>query len=453
MPSRLSSRRTFLGTLASAAAIAPWIPLLEPEAHATGGGPKRIVFFYTPNGTRLQHWRPTGGESNFELSPILSPLAPMRDRLTILDGIDNAAIDADGSAPGNGHQGTGTLLTGARLNPGNFDEGGELAGWASGPSLDQFLGQRFAAQTPFASLELAVNYGNHPQTPRTRMSFRGSDDPVAPDANPYSVYDRVFAGAEGPSQDVLRRLEARKSVFDGVTEELARLQSRVSAADRVRLEQHAQSVRSVEQQLSSGLNCSGPELPGGLDGYSSSNYEPHADLQIDLLAAAIACGSTRVASLFFMHETAGPVFSWLGQSTPYHELSHLDVASPESEYVQIQQWMAQKYLRLLHKLDEIPEGSGSVLDNTVVVWMSPISNSWKHANRNIPVVLAGSCGGALRTGRVLRWGSFGDTDGDSNHGGRTNNDLLMTLAHAMDEPVDHFGDADLCTGLLEEMLS
>lgn len=445
-----SSRRRFLTGLGSAAAALPLLPAFQSHA-APGDVAKRLLLFYTPNGTRLQHWRPSGSERNFELSTILAPLESFKSKLLVLDGIDNQAIY---SGPGNGHQATGCLWTGTELMEGDlFTEGDNMpSGWAGGVSVDQYVADQLEGQTPFRSLELGVNYYDHSAQLRTRMSYRGAGEPVPPDGDPRNVFERLFADALLDDDELARYTANRLSIIDGVKDELGRINAKLGAPDRAKLEAHLEHIRSIERRLEDGLAaCAVPEI-GDPGGYSSSNFPIHGDLQIDLLVAALACDRTRVGSLFWMQETAGPTFDWLGHSTPHHELSHQDTQSDSADYVQIQVWMAQKFARLLEKLDAVPEGDGTMLDNTVVVWGSPIGNSWSHSCRNVPIVMAGSCGGYFDTGRYLRWGSMDATSGSSSeHGGRTNNDLLISLCHAMDAPVETFGNPQLCTGPIDAL--
>lgn len=440
------SRRSFLAALglgAAAGALAPFVPLLEGEARP-GSFPRRLVLFHTPNGTIFDEWRCAGTEYDWSLSPMLAPLASRKQDVIVLDGVDNVAIY---SGPGAGHSGIGTLWTGTELQEGDMHD--VPSGWANGISVDQLIANRLEGQTPFKSLELGVRVTNN-ATVRSRMSYTGPAEPLSIDSDPFNVFDRLFADAELDPLALAEQREARLGVIAGVEAELETLGGKLSGADQHKLEQHLDNLRAIETRIenSVGLDCAIPSMPAEL-ALNDPNYAAIGALQMDLLTAAFACDLTRVASIMWCREAGGPVFSGFGHVDNAHWLSHRKEEPYMSQRRQIHTFYAEQFVALLDRLAAVPEGDGSMLDNTVVVWASAICESTAHGSRNIPVVLGGRCGGYFETGRYLRYGSFTGSPKHAEHGGRTNNDLLITLCHAMGQTdVETFGNPGYCTGPL-----
>ena len=268
------SRRRVLGALGAGSAVGALsglpLPLFSglPNAFAQASeaseqnAPKRLILFYTPNGTKKELWRPShdpGMISN--LGPILQSLNPYMDRLNLFDGIDlKAALEG----PGGPHQrGMASLFSGAVINEGDFVGGdGRKAGWGGGITLDQFIAQHIGNDTPFRSLELGVRVVEN--MPRGRISYAGSDQPLPPESNPAQVYQRLFGNVSEPGRITQRRLRRRQSALDSVLSDFNRLERKLDAADRAKLQQHAQSIRELERRLSltagQGGRCQ-PETP------------------------------------------------------------------------------------------------------------------------------------------------------------------------------------------------
>lgn len=437
---------------AGAAALAPFVPILESDAE-DGGFPVRLVLFYMPVGTYLPSWRPTGTTTDFTLSPVLAPLAAHQSSLTVLDGIDNAAVR---EGPGkSGHPGINCLFTGMPHTVGDFESGGASGfGWPAGPSIDQFLADRIAETSPlpFRSLEVGVESSQDPKVWRTRMCFRGPDEPVPADDDPASVFDKLFADSQIDPQELAKLRAAQLSVIDTVKGDLQRLQTKIATADVARMQSHLDNLAGIEARLQGeAQQCSElPPAPGG------GLANPAAvDAQIDMVVGALECGLTQVASLMIGKETGGlGQHQWLGHSAGHHEISHGTDATSRTQLRDINVWYAEKFARLLDRMAAIPEGDGTMLDNSIVVWASPIGQTWTHSMRNVPVVVAGRGGGALSPGQWLKFGAYGDTQSNNDdHGGRAMNDLLLTLCHAMGHPVDTFGLPSLCTGPITEMMT
>lgn len=444
---RVIGRRAVLRGAFGAAVALPWLESLGPRrVRAAGGRPKRFVVMFTPNGTLPDRWAPGGGETDFVgsselLSPILAPLAERRADLVIIQGLDQQG------AGGDGHQnGIGGMLTGASLNPGPFaGVGAPPAGWASGPSVDQRIALAQAGLTKLRSLELGVQVGSADNW--GRMCYGAANQPLPPEDDPAAVYARVFADLH-TDPAVLARLRARrKSILDSVGGEYARVAAAVSAADRQRLDAHLTSVRELEMRLTAsqavgGAACADPVVTP-VDARANDSYPTVGALQLDLLAMALACDITRVVSLQWSRSVSQTRFSWLGITEAHHDLSHRgdDDAGAVDKLTRINRWYAEQLAFLLGKLKATPDGDGgTLLDNTLVLWCNELAKGNTHSRRGASYLLAGQAGGALRTGRFLRYA------------GGPHNDLLVSLLNAMDVPDRTFGKADWCNGPLAGLL-
>jgi hypothetical protein len=444
-PHKLDRRRWLQGSLAAAAAI----PLLD-ATRARGQAatyPRRLLVFYTPNGTIDAEWRPTGGETDFTLGRILQPLAPYRDKLLVLGGVHMPLAD---SGFGSHHtRGVGGLLTGRPILEGTFESAGPpTAGWASGISLDQHIAKALAPPTPFQTLELGVQVVD--AEVRGRLSYSGASQPLPPVESPYAAFDRIFAGvmpgATDPALEALRK--RRETVLSLVREELGDARSKVGAEDRTKLDQHLTAIRDIERRLTGVVpagtgDCAPPALGAPLDVQATENMPAIGALHMDILASALACDLTRVATLQWTHAESDHAFPWLGIDQAHHTMSHSgdnDQAAQEN-LTKINVWYAEQLAYLLAKLAEYPEGDGSLLDNTVVLWCNEVGKGNNHDHRDLPFLLAGSCGGHFATGRFVDYSAAGGA-------GHPHNDLLVSLANAMGTADTTFGDPAHCTGPL-----
>ena len=450
---RFHRRQLLRGSALAAAAI----PLLDAErAFGQLAAPRRLVIFYTPNGTIGPHWRPTGSETGFVLGRILKPLEPYRSKLLPLGGVHMALAD---SGFGSHHtRGIGGLLTGRPILSGTFQSAGPpTAGWAAGISIDQHIAKTLNTPTPFKTLELGVQVID--AEVRGRISYLGANQPVPPVESPYDAFDRVFAGVSvpppmpGAAPTAMDRLRAqRRTVLDIVREELTAVRSRVGTDDRLKLDAHLASVQDIERRLvppmggAGGSVCSLPANPGAgarMNVTDPANLPAVGKLQMDIAAAALACDLTRVVTLQWTPAESNQTFPGLGISDFHHVMSHAgdSDAAAQEKLTQINVWYAEQLAYFLGKLSATTEGAASLLDNTVVDWCSEVGKGNNHAHRDLPFLLAGGCGGRFRTGRFV--------DHQANGGaGYPHNNLLVSLAQAMGTNDTTFGDPAHCTGAL-----
>lgn len=427
------SRRTLLRSAAGAAIALPWL-----EAFGQTAPVKRLVLFFSANGTVYDRWAPTQTAAGLQLSPILAPLESLKSKLLVLGNVDvkSAAFGVgDGHGKGIGHLWTGTEMWG--------DPSGANVWWAGGPSVDQVAADSIGGTTPLRSLELGVQV----QAAKVwdRMSYRGSAQPLPPELDPRAAFDRLFGSFGGDPLAAQKRRARQKSVLDGVQAELAALQPKVSGDDKVRLDAHLTSVRELERRLDSAsipaVSCLQPSRPDPLVLTDPTLFETIGRAQMDLLAMALACDLTRVASLQYSSSTSAVVFRWLGATADHHELSHKadDDLPAQATLEAIHRWYATQFAYLVGRLDALAEGTGSVLDHALIAWGNELGKGNNHSHTQVPFVLAGGAGGALRTGRFV----------DAAHA--AHNDLLVSCLNAVGVPATKFGNPAYCTGPLPDL--
>jgi Protein of unknown function (DUF1552) len=442
---RRFDRRALLKGLGVAAAASPFVPLLNASGQ-TAAIPKRLVLFYTPHGTVWDKWKPTGTETAFTLSPILAPLARHQSRLTVISGL--GIPDKGVGAPHT--KGPSLLWSGSTLSDdGTFNRtdcsGGCTFGWNMGASVDQLIINAVMPPTTYKSLQFGVRCGGN--NPASRMIYTGAQQPLAPETDPWAAFGRLFTAPATPN--ALAKLQAeRKSTLDVAVAELAALRARAPAADRVKLDAHTASIRSIETRLAAmqPAACLPPKLATKVAAGDQLNTPAVMDGHFDLMAAALACDLTRFAS--YQHvigDNDGTTYSWLGLTQAHHGMTH----APDSDtatwadVTKIYTWYATKFGELLDRLAAIPEGTGSLLDNTLVVWGSELGKGNSHSFAQVPFVVAGGASGAVRTGRFLQVAP-----------GTTHNRLLVALCHAMGATaINTVGNTDTGTGPLPGLLA
>ncbi len=436
------SRRAVLRGLGGVAIALPLLEAMRVKpARALEGTPKRLIIMYTPNGTIAKNFWPTGGETDFTLSPILTPLAAHQQDLLILGGID---MLSSLSGPGDAHQkGTGQCLTGTELLEGDFPgDAGLSAGWAGGISLDQEVANHVGKTTAYASLELGVavqgaNVGG-------RISYRGAGQPLPSENSPYAAYERLFGDAIADPLAVERRAARRRSVLDAVADQHRSLRDRLGADDREKLENHLLAIEEIRVRLEKSViqfdgACQPLEQGDFIDPELVSNMPIIGRLQMDLIAMAMACDITRVATLMWTRSAATHVYSFVDPAIVegHHSIAHKgDEDAPKvTQNTKINTWYAEQLAYLIERLKAIPEGDGTVFDNTVILWTNEQAKGNNHDRSDMPYVLAGSAGGYFKTGRYIV------QQQETGH-----NKLLVSLLNAMDIDAEEFGNPEFGRG-------
>ena len=447
-----NSRREFIRNLGiSGAAANLLLPLPSLGWEPLGQKKQRIIFVFSPNGVIPKHFWPDEEGENFQLKRILEPLAPFKDQLLTLRGIDNR-IKGDGD----GHmRGIGCLLTGVELVPGDVQGGSDTpAGWSMGISIDQHLKNKLQAntntRTRFGSLEFGVLVPDRADT-WTRWSYAGPNQPVAPISDPYQMFNKLYGNVQN------RMLLA--SVLDDLSADFKKVENMVSSEDRQLLQRHVDLVRSVELELKSELEKTQqtanakntaedadhavPELPPNVQ-VQNDNMPVISRMQTDLLVNSLMSDFTRVASMQITNSVGNPRMRWLDIDEGHHTISHEPDSNEEAyeQLVKINTWYSEQVAYMAQKLKDTPEpgGDGNMLDHTTIIWTNELGKGNSHTRNSIPFVMVGG-GLGYKTGRSL------------NFGGQPHNRLLLSIAEAMGAPEKTFGNPDYCgdgplTGLL-----
>lgn len=425
------TRREFVRDLGVSAAAMPFVLNLPSLGFANQAKRKqRIVFIFSPNGTIPPAFWPDAEGELKSFKPILAPLEPFRDKTLTLQGLsDKIRGDGDGHM-----RGIGCLLTGIELFPGNIQGGSDTpAGWAKGISIDQeirnFLHKDAASRTRFGSLEFGVMVPDRADT-WTRWSYAGANKPITPIDDPYQMFNKLY----GRSKD----REALASILDDVQDDLKKVQGAVGTADKKLIEEHAAFVREMEKELkeskAAAVGHAVPELEPGVK-RENDNIPKISKQQIDLMVNAFAADFNRVASLQITNSVGGARMKWLGVSDGHHELSHEPDSNKEAQekLIKINTWVCEQMAYLAKRLSETPEpgGTGSLLDNTLIVWTNELGKGNSHTMDNIPFVLVGG-GLDFKTGRAMKFNKV------------AHNRLLLALAHGFGHRIDTFGNPNHC---------
>jgi Protein of unknown function (DUF1552) len=440
------NRRKLLSAAGFALAL-PLLPSLEPRrAQAAGGAPKRLVLWYQPDGDMEDkpYWFPKGSQDNFQLGQASAVLEPIKSDCIFLHGVHN------GTPAGDCH---------SDYMP-NMQTGGTRK-----DSIDQLIAAGLHSTAAFPSLEFGVATDRE-ATNGGRLSFKGGV-PLAPEADPNKMFLNIFrdrAGSQGTpamaDPQAMQRLkflqQKRQSILDGVLVELTEVSQRVNPEDKQRLDSHASAVRDFEKTLttlngamaeSAPADCGTPKLDvssltgqsvwnGALDNQSVPNLDKIAQVQQDLLVLALRCDMTRVATFMYNRSLSSQTFEFLpivNKSTISHMFAHTWRISPEmeSDFVTLKKWRAGMFLKLVQALKAVPDGAGTLLDSTLLLWLCEMGLG-SHAPTNIPFVLAGG-GSTFRTGRFLDYAGTG--------GGEPHMKLYLSLAQALGVSLSEFGGA------------
>ncbi|MES1256392.1 MAG: DUF1552 domain-containing protein [Acidobacteriota bacterium] len=419
-------RRTFLRGVGAAVAL-PLLDAMVPALSraATAATPvRRLGVVYVPNGMSMGEWTPAATGAGFELTSILAPLAPFRDRLLVLSGLDAPP------GPGAHTRASTAFLTG--LPPRTGPGGGALAG----TSIDQIVAEHFGAETQLPSLEVSLDARDevgvcdgNPCVMTNTIAWRTASMPLPGENNPRAVFERLF-GDVGSTDPAVRRArtKASRSILDSVTAAAADLQRQLGPADRSRLGEYLDGVRAIEARIqkAEAQNAAGvPVLsqPAGIP----ASYEEHAKLMFDLQVLAYQSDLTRVITFMIGREYSGRTYPQVGVAEAHHALSHHQGDPAKlAALARVNAYHMSLFAYYLDKLRATPDGDGTLLDHVLLVYGAGMSDSNAHEPKNIPVLLAGGAG-QIKGGRHLQYA------GDSLA------NLLVTVVDKLGVPVDHVG--------------
>ncbi len=438
-------RRQFLRGLGVAVAL-PTMESILPRATAAGAAaaPVRLGFLYVPNGVILPHWRPKGEGAAYELNRTMQPLAEFKQDFQIFTGFEQKNGWAGQDGGGDHARANSTILTGARPKK---TAGSDIR---LGVSVDQLAAQQLGQQTRFASLELScdgvrkagVCDSGYSCAYQFNLSWRSETQPVAPESNPRLVFERFFGSGKGDERQksFALRQQRQKSILDFVIEDANTLQRQLGRNDQQKLDEYLTGVREIEQRIQKAEKF-GPLPDPGMDAPSGvpTSYQDHIRLMMDMLVLAYQTDSTRISTFLLAHDGSNRSFKELSVPEGHHSISHHQNDSSKIEKLaKIDHFYVQQLAYFLKRMRETKDRDGkTLLDNSMLVYCSGLSDGNRHKHDDLPVIVAGHGGGALRPGRHVNLGS---------NTPMTN--LYVSLLNKMGVKTDRFGDS---TGALSNV--
>lgn len=428
---RMNRRTVLLGAGVSMAL--PWLESLQVWGNDPANAaavPKRFAAMFMGNGINADHWWATGSGADMELSRTLEPLAPIKSKLNVINGLFNKNATGVGIHPGQ----TGNILSGAALQKGAVLKGGV--------SMDQILADRIGETTPQSSLVLGCEQPitgyhetNFSMAYSSHISWHDANSPVPMEVYPSLAFDSLFDNHGS------RRM---KSILDRVAEHAAHISRNISDSDQAKLDEYLSSVREVEKRIertrqdkikadehaqNRGLSVEMMKRP---DNGLPEDLRDHMRLMCDIMAIAFQTDKTRVATLLMCRDLSGLCYPFLDVRMAHHPASHDDLSD---QYERVSRYYVSQLAYLATRLDAMVEGEGTVLDNSCLMFISNMWSGSKHDSSKVPLLLAGGLGGTLETGRVLDYLNKGDEN-------RKLCSLYLSLMDGMGVQLPSFGDSE-----------
>jgi hypothetical protein len=448
MSNQLSRRTVLQGIGASLAlpyleAMNGWTAYGAPAVAAT---PKRLAYFYVPNGVHMQDWSPEEVGPGYKMPFLLeSTLSKFREDLLVLSGLTVDKARANGDGPGDHARSLSSFLTCRQARKTN---GADIR---AGVSVDQIAAQKIGQATRFSSLELGIDKGQNAGNCDSgyscaysnNLSWRSESTPMAKENDPKQVFERLFASSGETSASLKKRDNIRKSILDVVGEDATSLRGKLGATDKRKLDEYLSAVREIEMRLnkSESNQIPAPKFtpaesarPTGIP----KEFQDHCRLMFDMMALAFQADLTRVATFVIANEGSNRNYKSIGVAEGHHELSHHGNDKAKHEKIKkINQYHLQQFAYFLEKLKGTKEGNASILDSSMLVYGSAIGDGNRHNHDELPILVAGKGAGTLKTGQHLRFAK--DTPLANLH---------LSLLERMGVALPSFGDS---TGKLENI--
>jgi hypothetical protein len=432
-------RRTFLRGVGTALAL-PFLDGMVP-AFAAATSPVRMGFFYVPNGINMSQWTPAKEGAGFEFSPTLKSLAPFRNQLLVLSGLDANQANALPGEGGAFHtRTTSAYLTG--VHP-KLTKGADIH---LGVSVDQLAAQELGKQTQLASLEIALD-GSDPAgicegeltCAYANLSWRSSTTPLPMENRPRAVFERLFGDSDTTDSAARRaQIQESRSILDSVTEEVGRLKTKLHSKDRAKLGEYLDAIRDTERRIQIAEAQASRELPtlARPGGSIPPVFEDYAKLMFDLQVLAYQTDLTRVSTFMLAHESSVRTYAEIGVPEAHHAVSHNrgDISLMEKK-AQIDAYHVKLFSYFVDRLRSTPDGDGSLLDHSMMVYGAGMSDGNMHLNQDLPVVMVGGAAGKLKGDRHIRYAK-----------GTPMTNLYLAMLDTIGVRVDNLGDS---TGKLE----
>lgn len=437
------SRRTVLrgiGTTVALPLLDAMVPALTALQRTPARPVRRLGVVYHPNGVIYETWLPQGTGRQFQLSPVLQPLAPFREKLLVLTGLSSQQAEALGDGGGDHSRATGTYLTGVHVRKSDSVVG-------NGISMDQIVARSFERETQLSSLQLTADDNSlvgacdigYSCAYSSTLSWLTPTLPLMAENNPRVVFERLFGSSDSTDPRVrAARLRQDRSILDSVTARVRQLQQTLGARDTTKIDDYLTSLRDVERRIQKAEEQSQaiPDVaqPAGVPDL----FQAHVELLYELQLLAYQSDLTRVITFMYGREQTGRPYPQLGIPEPHHPLTHHQGnAEKMAKCTRIQTYHVALFAAYLEKLAATPDGDGSLLDHTILLFGSGISNSDRHTHGPLPTLLVGGGAGAIQGGRHLVY---------PENTPLTN--LQLSLLAAMGVRMEQFGDS---SGQLTEL--
>ena len=398
------SRRTFLrgaGVTMALPFLESMVPAATPLAQTAAKSKTRFGAIYFPHGATMYKWTPEKDGGDFEFSEILEPLKPFRDRINVISDLSHPSAYGGGSATSNHTRSAAAFLSGAQAKSGPQAY--------LGVTIDQLAAQKIGQDTPLPSIELGIedpslSCGDGLSCAyRDTISWQSPTSPLPMQNNPQVVFERLFGDGSTDAERRSRRQQSM-SLLDSVMGEANSLQKRIPSTDRRRVDQYLNDVREIErrieradQQVSGDLNV--PPAPAGIP----KDFEEHIKLMFDLWVLAWQADITRITTLLMAKELSNAVYAKSGVRDAFHILSHhSNLKENMDRFAVLNRYHVSTFTYLLGKLKAIPEGDGNVLDHSIILYGSAMSDGNQHNHAPLPIILAGNASGRLKGGRHIR---------------------------------------------------
>ena len=437
-------RRTFLRGLGTALALPlldGMVPAFARAADTAAKPAGRLSIVYLPNGIMMDKWTPATEGAGFQMTPILEPLAPFRDRLLVLSGLaHNSGRALQGENTGDHARAGATYLSGVHPRK---TEGADTQ---AGISMDQIVAKELGKHTQLASLELCLDTpellgqceAGYTCAYMNTICWRTPTTPMPMEDRPRAVFERLFGDSDSTDPAVrLRRIKRDRSILDSVTAKAARLRGSLGPSDQAKLTEYLDAIRDVERRIQTAEEQSSRELPtlerpAGVP----ATFTEHAKLMFDLQVLAYQCDLTRVITFMLGREFGGRTYREIGIPDGHHSLTHHQYKQEKiDKVIQINIYHAKHFAYFLEKLRSTPDGDGSLLDHMVILYGGSLSDGNSHLHDNLPILLVGGGAGQIQGGRHIRYPK--DTPMPN---------LLLTMLDMFRVPLESLGDS---TGKLD----
>ena len=441
------SRRTFLRGIGTTIALPTLEAMIPTSALAMSpkAAPVRMAFLFVPNGIDMDNWRPSQTGSNFDLPHILEPLKGMKGMLNVVSGLSQNNAAALGDGPGDHARSTATWLTGVHIKK---TAGADIR---AGISVDQVAAQVLGKETRFASLEIGCERGamngdcdsGYSCSYSSNISWRGESTPVAKEVNPRLVFERLFGSSKTPDESISseHRKLYRRSILDFIAEDADALRSQLGLRDQQKVAEYLDGVRDIERRLekaeaeNQALSLDGIQAPKG--GVPKDRGE-HIRLLGDMMVLAFQADLTRICTFMFANDGSNRPYPEIGIGSGHHEVSHhgKDPSKLKAKR-DIDRFHLEQLAYVLNRMASIKEPSGTLLENSMIVYGAGISDGDRHNHDDLPILIAGRAGGKLPSGRHVVYPN-----------GTPMTNLFVTMLDRFGVPIERLGDSN---GRLREL--